>query len=186
MRRLPAVFLLFALLLTGCASVHTVDPTGAEGRTYAHVNAKSSGNLVHIALADGQQMKGFSFRATADTSSWIDPATNRFASVPTHAIREVTVYKPLRGAAEGLGAALGVGLVGGITRALIQGDDPAGTPLALTMEEKMVAYSIAMGAYSSAVTIPVGAFRKKNTYRFELSPVPADADKPTVAGRVDD
>ncbi|MGB3542101.1 hypothetical protein [Rubrivirga sp.] len=80
---------LAALALSGCAATtHAIDPA-AEPDRLAWANDLFASRPTTVVLEDGTAYDATALRLEADTTTWIDPATQSLVSIPTSAVLEV-------------------------------------------------------------------------------------------------
>lgn len=106
----PAILIL-ALILIGCTHTEAVWPTD-----YDRINAQIASQPAIVHLDFGKQYSTKALELSADTTTWLDPATSVQMSVPTSWVTTVSVAQPGHGALKGLG--IGV-TAGALTGALI-------------------------------------------------------------------
>ena len=81
--------LALALVLSGCAGArYSVDPAG-EPEDLAWANNLFASRATVVVLTDGTAYDATALRLEADTTTWIDPATQSLLAVPTSAVLEV-------------------------------------------------------------------------------------------------
>ena len=150
----------------GCGSVRNV-PTDSQASIEAsRVNRATRGKLARVHLRNGERVYGVGIRVTPDSTSWIEPQSNRYVSVGTDEVNRVSLTRAGQGALVGLGTGIVVGVSSGIVRAQQEGNDPINQTFSHTANEKMTIYSLAHSAYASLVTTAIGAIiGRKNTYR---------------------
>ena len=156
---------LLTLLLTGCGHARMVQPTADP--PFRDVNAEVRGKVARVTMQDDRDYEAFAVLVAADTTTWIDMATNDVVAVPTDEIRQIQVVSTGRGALVGLGLGVLAGAAVGAFRAWRQGDDPVGESFRLTQEEKYALFPAAHAVYGLLVSTPPGAaVGARDTYRF--------------------
>lgn len=145
------------LALAGCSSTKTVSFNGGGGASPSEITKAATGKHSTILLTDGREISTTSLQVAADSTSYYNHKTDRFETVATSDILEVEVTHTGRGALAGLGAGLVAGAAVGLVRALSQGDDPPGSLISLSKDQKLFIFPIAHAFSLSLVSTPVGA-----------------------------
>lgn len=97
LRALPLLLLL--ALSSGCT--HYRDVNSAE--SLATVNTESQTHTTAIRLVSGEFSYVRGLRMASDSTTWVNPKTDRLVSVPTTAVRAVVITDRRRGGRKGLG-----------------------------------------------------------------------------------
>lgn len=105
----PALVLLVALVLTGCATSHMVSHTP---ETYASLSAQADERDVTVFLADGRQLEGRKLHLAPDTTRWQPVASSVVRRAPTMAVTHIRIDGPStrRHAAVRYGVLVGFGV----------------------------------------------------------------------------
>lgn len=170
----------FVLLLTGCNQVRTIQLSPTHQTTFSEINQSEAHRVAEVRMDDGQTIKATYVQMAPDSTSWFNQDQNAWEYVPTREIRTITFYRTLKGALTGLGVAVGAGIAAGVTRALVEGDDPPTESIPLSRDRKMFVYSLGFTTYTSVITIPLGAIiGNRNTYRVRQAARPSTLEAPS-------
>lgn len=104
------LFVLTALVLTGCTSTRVADPQAP--RPYTEVNEAVQGRVVQLHLADGRTLRATDLDVAPDVASYMD-ADGQMHTVATDRIEQIRLTQHGRGALDGLGVGLLMGGAGG-------------------------------------------------------------------------
>lgn len=159
-----SLFLILAALFIGCTHNHFVRSTSSAN--YASLNERGRRHQAIITLANGRELTAYKLRFAPDSTSWVDPHTQRPIAVQTAEVSNIRFVSRGKGALEGFGLGLLIGALSGAMIGLAGRDYPE---VSFTAEEKALLGGIAFGALGGSIGLPVGrAVGSKDIYRIEL------------------
>ncbi|MGB3542102.1 hypothetical protein [Rubrivirga sp.] len=180
--------LLALLALSGCAAAsHSVDPA-LEGDRLAWANALFASRPTTVVLEDRTRHDATALRLEADTTTWIDPATQDLVSVPTSSVLEVERRDAgragnrivVRGAVTGASVGGAAGAVAGYQSdgCLSFSCGPPSAIARLTFGAVVGVSGAVVGAIGGATGGIVTGWFSPKTERFEVAPSSTTARTP--------
>jgi hypothetical protein len=182
---LAAVLLALAAGCTTTRAINrTASPEGATSR--AALNEAAAGRAAEVALVGGDTLRAEGLVLGADTTTWIEPASGRMRDLPTADIRSVRLFNRGRGAFEGAGLGLAVGVVSGAVLGALAYEEPGPDEpcfVACSRGGEASLGAVALGLIAAPIGLVAGLLRKSRTvYRVTASP--ADATAPGASSLV--
>ena len=149
---------LLGLVVVGCTSVHTLNPTTSEA-FYQGINKATQNRLAHIRLENNQEITGTHLKVTADSLLWMmrDPLTRqltRSRSASTSSVQDITILNHKKSGFFGATVGLVTGFLFGAVPALNKASTAKNS-----LGERMLLYGGVFGA-TGALVGGIGGWKK--------------------------
>ena len=153
MKTMQATLLLLIVCFLGCSSTHRLRP--AHEADFASLNNRAFLKKVMVTFVDGRKIKVANLRMTSDSTYWNNPQIKQqpsptYMAVATSQIKEVRFIRRGRGAVDGMGFGLPLGLIYGVSQA---GEACANCLIPISAGEIV----LGLGIFGAILGAPVGA-----------------------------
>jgi hypothetical protein len=126
MKAIFSFFTIITFLLSGCTSVHLIEPNEAS---YSKTNSELQGKKVQITLTNGETIKAEQIEITDHAISYDNPDLQSKQTVPISEVNEITFKNRGKGARTGFAIAAAIGaptgaLLSYVGAAVAEEEDP--------------------------------------------------------------
>lgn len=160
-------FLMFTATLLSCTHTHIVRPTVSAD--YTSLNEQGLRQTATVTLENEQKLTAEKLRFAPDSTSWVDPHTEKVMTVPTAEISNIQFVNRGKGALKGLGIGFLAGASIGAAVGFASGKGESGGIGSISTEAHVVIGGLFGGGIGALLGLPVGAATaRKDIYRTNL------------------
>jgi len=159
------ISLMLTIMFVGCTHNSTVRLRSSVD--YALWNKRTLRKQPVVTLMDGQKHTANNLRFDPDSTSWVDPNTQRVIAVPTAEVSNVRIVSFGKGALEGLGLGLSIGaLTGGLIGTTTSGD--TGSGIQYSTGSRIGIAATGLGLIGGLIGLIIGSAKgSKDVYHIE-------------------